>query len=271
MDWWWSALALVTSLALAAALRRTLDVAPLQRMNHRGNPVPTAGGIIAVFAFLIVSCLFVSAHPQRVPAAGMIAVAGFAAVGLFDDVVGTHSARGLRGHVTAALRGQLTSGATKLLVGLAIAGAVAPFYASGGWRRLLVVVVIAGAANVGNLFDLAPGRATKVAGLVLVALALVAGAKQAINGAPAWFFAAALGLLPAELRERLMLGDAGANALGAVVGVAAVRACANSTTSLVIAAGIAVAINIAGELVSFSALIDRTPPLRVLDRLGRKK
>ncbi len=270
MDWWWAALALVLSLVLAGALNRTLDVAPLQRTNYRGATIPTAGGIVAVFAFVIVSCLYVLGHDRRIPAAELIAVTGFAAVGFFDDVVGSHSARGLRGHITAGLRGQLTSGATKLLIGLALAAAIAPFYAD-GWRRALVVIVIAGAANVANLLDLAPARATKVAGIALVGLAIAAGLKQAIDGAPAWFYAATLGLVPAELRERLMLGDAGANALGAIVGVAAVRACGGGTTTLAIAAATVVVINVAGEFVSFSEVIDRTPPLRGFDRLGRKR
>ena len=270
MDWWWSALALVLSLVLAGALAHTLDVAPLQRTNYRGATIPTAGGIVAVFAFVMVSSLYVLAHDRRLPAAELIAVTGFAAVGFFDDVVGSHSARGLRGHVTAGLRGQLTSGATKLLVGLALAAAIAPVYAD-GWRRTLVVLVIAGAANVANLLDLAPARATKVAGVALAGLALAAGARQAIEGAPAWFYGATLGLVPAELRERLMLGDAGANALGAIVGIAAVRACGGSTATLVIAAVVVLAINVAGEFVSFSRVIDGTPPLRAFDRLGRKR
>lgn len=270
MDWWWSALALGVSFALAAALRPTLDVAPLQRRNYRGQAVPTAGGIVAVFAFAIVAGSYGLVHGGNIPMAELVGVTGFGAVGFFDDVVGSHSARGLRGHISAGLRGQLTSGATKLLIGLALAAVVAEAFAD-GWQRLLVIAVIAGSANVANLFDLAPARATKVAGVALVALAIAAGARQTVLGAPAWFYGATLGLLPGELRERLMLGDAGANPLGAIVGVAAVRACGGRTVPLIVAAAAVIAINIAGEFASFSKVIDRTPPLRALDRLGRKK
>jgi hypothetical protein len=65
-----------------------------------------------------------------------------------------------------------------------------------------------------------------------------------------------------------MLGDAGANPLGAALGVGVVVSC-NPTTRLVVLAGVA-ALNLLSEVVSFSRLIDRTPPLRFLDRLGRE-
>ncbi len=85
-----------------------------------------------------------------------------------------------------------------------------------------------------------------------------------------WFVAAVVGLMPYELREKLMLGDAGANALGAAVGVAIVGAATTSTASLAVVAAVAAGVNLAGELVSFGAVIDRVPPLRALDRLGRR-
>ena len=272
MDWWWSALALVFAFGLALLLNRTLDVAPMHRTNYRGRAVPTGGGIVAAFAFVLVCAAYVwtrSASTVRVPVPELLAVLGFGGLGLFDDVVGSHSARGLRGHIRAGLRGQLTSGATKLIVGIALAGLIAPFYSADTWRRVLAVFVIAGAANAANLFDLAPARATKVAAVAVVALVVAAGAHQTIGGAPAWFFAAVLGLTPIELRERMMLGDAGANALGAMVGIAAVRACGGSGAALVAAAAVVLSLNAAGEFVSFSRIIDRVPPLRVFDRFGR--
>jgi UDP-N-acetylmuramyl pentapeptide phosphotransferase/UDP-N-acetylglucosamine-1-phosphate transferase len=271
MDWWWSALALALSVALAAALRDTLDVEPLLRMNFRGRIVPTGAGVAAVFAFVVVAAVVaVTDHPvSATTVATGVAVLGFGAVGFFDDAVGTHSARGLRGHLRAVARGQLTSGATKLVVGLALSALVSPAFAEPAGRRVLVTIVIAGAANVANLFDLAPARAAKVAAIAVVAIVIGFGSRHPLHGGPGWFFAAVLGVVPFELRERFMLGDAGANALGAVVGITAVRACGGHGNGLLVAAALVVLVNVAGELVSFSAVIERTPPLRVFDRLGR--
>ena len=79
---------------------------------------------------------------------------------------------------------------------------------------------------------------------------------------------AAAGLLPADLGERLMLGDTGANLLGAVLGLAVVLETSRPVRTVVLI--VLIVLNLASERVSFSAVIDRTPGLRQLDRLGRR-
>ena len=92
--------------------------------------------------------------------------------------------------------------------------------------------LIAGGANLLNLFDLRPGRAIKV---MLLSAALIGASGVGASGSGGGHSAraaaavaapvgAALALFPADLRERAMLGDAGANALGAMLGVAAATA-----------------------------------------------
>jgi hypothetical protein len=65
-----------------------------------------------------------------------------------------------------------------------------------------------------------------------------------------------------------MLGDAGANPLGAVLGVGVVVAC-SPDVRLVVLVTVA-ALNVLSEVVSYSVVIDRVPPLRFLDQLGRE-
>jgi len=79
---------------------------------------------------------------------------------------------------------------------------------------------------------------------------------------------AAIALLPEDLGERAMLGDAGANALGAMLGVAA-AASLSRPARLALLAAIA-GLTAASEVVSFTAVIERTPALRWLDMLGRR-
>jgi hypothetical protein len=64
-----------------------------------------------------------------------------------------------------------------------------------------------------------------------------------------------------------MLGDAGANALGAMLGVAA--AGLSRPARIVLLAGIA-GLTAASEKVSFTKVIARTPALNWLDMLGRR-
>jgi UDP-N-acetylmuramyl pentapeptide phosphotransferase/UDP-N-acetylglucosamine-1-phosphate transferase len=131
-------------------------------------------------------------------------------------------------------------------------------------------VLIAGAANLLNLFDLRPGRAIKVT----AASAALIAAGSAVSGsgdgcaAVAAPLGAALALLPEDLGERAMLGDAGANALGAMLGAAAAVSLPRPAR-IGLLAGI-VALTAASEKVSFTKVIERTPPLRWLDMLGRR-
>ena len=65
-----------------------------------------------------------------------------------------------------------------------------------------------------------------------------------------------------------MLGDAGANALGAMLGAAAAASLPRPARAAVLA-GI-IGLTAASEVVSFTAVIERTPALRWLDMLGRR-
>jgi hypothetical protein len=78
---------------------------------------------------------------------------------------------------------------------------------------------------------------------------------------------AALALLPEDLGERAMLGDSGANALGAMLGACAVGM--PRTARIAMLAGIA-GLTAASEKVSFTKVIARTPALNWLDMLGRR-
>ena len=222
-----------------------------ERVNHRGARVTLLAGPVAAAA---------AALTASTGAAGAVAAAGAGAVGVYDDLVGhrpdQRSSKGLRGHARALVRGQVTSGAVKV-VGIGLAGLVAARL--GGRRGIDVALdgaVVAASANLLNLLDLRPGRALKVAGVAALALD---------EPGPA---AAAAVLLPADLGERAMLGDGGANSLGAVLGVAAARRLPTRRSRAQALAGL-VALTAASEVVSFSRVIDAVPPLRALDRLGR--
>jgi hypothetical protein len=78
---------------------------------------------------------------------------------------------------------------------------------------------------------------------------------------------AAVALFVPDLRERLMLGDAGSNVLGAAAGLGVVMTTGTVTRIIVLA--VVAGLNVASEMVSFSRVIDRVPPLRYADRLGR--
>jgi UDP-N-acetylmuramyl pentapeptide phosphotransferase/UDP-N-acetylglucosamine-1-phosphate transferase len=198
-------------------------------------------------------------------AAGLAVVCGAAAVGLYDDLYGDRHARGLRGHALALREGRMTTGAVKLaaLVGTAFVGSRATHRALPDVA--LGTVLVAGGANLVNLFDLRPGRAAKVT--LLGAAGLIAGGDRQGRALAAAAGGAALAALPADLGERAMLGDCGAGALGALLGWSASLGGTRHRRSVLAAA--VIALTLVSERVSFSEVIERRSALRALDRLGR--
>jgi hypothetical protein len=132
---------------------------------------------------------------------------------------------------------------------------------------ICVVVVVAGCANLWNGLDVAPGRAGKwftVAGLVVLAVDRSPTAAVVMLTAG---LGAGVGALPFDLRERGMLGDAGANVLGTLVGFALAGTLDGG--AVVVGAVVVVALNLVAETVTLSRPIRAFPPLRWFDDLGR--
>lgn len=258
------------------AARPLFGQAWLQRTNYRDATVPTAGGVVLVAATVLGTSVLVVAEvlgvavdleELRAAQLTLLAAVGFGLLGLFDDLAGVGTTSGYRGHLRSLARGEVTSGALKLLVGPALALVVVQPVAGDDVVRLVIDgALVALAANLANLFDRAPGRTLKVGVLAFVVLVAATAADQGLVGA-AIVTGAAVGLLVPDLREELMLGDAGSNPLGAGLGLAVVLVCA-PTTRTAVAVGLLL-LNLASELVSFSTAIRRVRVLRFLDDVGR--
>jgi UDP-N-acetylmuramyl pentapeptide phosphotransferase/UDP-N-acetylglucosamine-1-phosphate transferase len=267
----------VASALLWAAMRPTFADAVFGRENHRGVRLPTGVGVVVAVAAVaveavvtVVDALGADVDADTIPGRrlALLAAVGFALLGLLDDVAGVGQSGGFRGHLRAVASGRLTTGAVKLFGGAALAVVVV---AAGTTARPLGRLVadaalVALAANLGNLLDRAPGRVGKSVLAATAVLVFATGFGPELAGV-ALVVGAGAGLLVADLRERCMLGDAGANALGAAVGVGVVLACSPGVRLWVLA-GVA-ALNVASEAVSFSRVIRAVPPLRWLDDLGR--
>lgn len=199
---------------------------------------------------LLLACgpLAVNFRGLRLPLVGWIvgvgsrpAVAAVAGIGLADDLW-SGPERGFRAH----LRAGATTGVLKL-VGIPLIGLLAT-------RRLSGALLFGLAANALNQLDTRPGRALKA--YVLAALPLRAPLGTAVL------------LLPYDLREHGMLGDAGSNALGAMLGLSSVNRF--TERGRWVAVGVLAGLTVLGERRSLGALIERTPVLRELDAAGRR-
>lgn len=280
-------LAAAATALLAAAMLPRLEAAGLRRPNYRGRQVPTGLGVVALAGLLTGTAVLSLAGGYGVPAAAagaagvretasipapagggappfqlLAAVAIASLVGLLDDLAGD-PVRGWRGHLGQAARGRFTGGQMKMvLLGLA-ALALAP--AGDPAARIVAAAVLAGTANAVNLLDRRPGRALKAFLLGWLALAGISP-QAAFHLLP--LAGAALVLLPLDLAERAMLGDAGSNALGAALGWALAAHLAPPVLAAFLL--VLVALHVLAEFRSLTSLIEAVPPLRWLDGLGRR-
>lgn len=250
----------IVAMALWAAMQDAFVQQTFLRTNYRGHQLPTAVGVLIVVPYALVVGLSSWLNWDLIDGAALALVLGFGVLGLLDDVGGAGESGGFRGHLRALAAGRLTTGGLKMLGGPVVALAVT--------GDLLVAAIICLAANLANLFDRAPGRTTKVS---LLAFGLIALAGWTLPPASvALVIGAAAGLLWGDLNEQYMMGDAGSNVIGAVIGVQLVAAFP-STSARWITLAVLVAFNIASEFVSFSKIIASTPPLRALDLLGARR
>jgi hypothetical protein len=236
--------------------------------------------------------------------AGPLALVAFS-LGMVDDALGDRSARGFRGHLSAMAKGRMTTGGLKLL-GISLASwfvasvmaEVAPWGAHIGRGNnglnaglaLLGGAAIALTSNFVNLTDLRPGRALKVSSVLMAGGVLSTGllmGSPRVAGAAGMVFASgvdravdtlALGLFAFgpiaavwryDLGETGMLGDAGANPMGAVAGLLIIAGL--PLWALLAYVALLLLLNLASEKISFSALIEGNDVLRRIDEAGRKK
>jgi hypothetical protein len=263
------ALAARVGLAAAGRLAASPAGARWRRTNYARRPVTLLGGPVLAAAATGSSVLGAPAG-HRAAAAVVGTVAGV--VGGYDDVVGARPEqardKGLAGHLAALREGRVSAGAVKV-AGIGAAAAVAAVLTRRGRGAsaladgVLTTGLVAGTANLLNLLDLRPGRAAKASALLA---ATTAGGPA--GGLVAGPLGAALGVLPDDLGERVMVGDCGANAVGALLGLRLAAVPGRGTRAALLA--LVTALTLASEKVSFTRVIESTPGLRELDRLGRR-
>lgn len=265
--------------------------AAVQASNHRGIPVASTGGVAlltGVVAGAAVAALTMSWSSGQLSSVSIrqflvlsgittlaIAVTGFAAIGLYDDIAGDPSQRGWKAHLTAVKEARATPGAIKVVAGGALALLI------GGGGSLLDILtagaIVALSANLINAADGRPLRAIKFAGVWLVALVVISAITSSppAIGASIVLAACLAALWRPEAQERIMLGDTGANAIGAALGaltLATERASGDPGvgTGRWVLLGSLVILTLVSAKPGFGAIIEKVGPLKGFDLLGRQ-
>jgi UDP-GlcNAc:undecaprenyl-phosphate GlcNAc-1-phosphate transferase len=197
-------------------------------------------------------------------------ILGVTLLGLLDDALGRgeepDSHRGWRGHARAVLAGGFSTGAIKAVGALALAAYAVSGRGREGLDYVADLALLLLATNLFNLLDLRPGRVEKAFALLLAGLCLGAWTEAPLE-LLGIFIGPLLVCAPQTLRERAMLGDTGSNLVGALAGVSMLVTLGDDAR--LVALAIVLALTIYGEFRSISAAIDRVPPLRWLDSIGR--
>jgi UDP-N-acetylmuramyl pentapeptide phosphotransferase/UDP-N-acetylglucosamine-1-phosphate transferase len=240
------------------------------RLNYKNELIPVGVGLVFFLTTLLVVALFLAFLPEKASTkayAFLLAFAIFTCLGLIDDVWGSKDTSGLKGHLfTSIKKGQLTTGAIKAIFGLV--GAALLTVSTGSWLWVLVnILMVVLTVNTINLLDLRPGRAGKGFLFLAVIFFILGWGREELI-----FLAAVSGSLLAylgyDLKARTMMGDTGANALGAALGVVAVWVLAAPAKIIYLVC--LIIFHIITEKYSVTKIIARNRFLNFLDLLGRK-
>lgn len=255
---------------------RLLSGANCTKANWRKRYVVNSFGILVPIVMLSSLAIFTlqsfAATGEHLNATVLLAlltiVATMSFVGFIDDMLGSRLIGGLRGHFSQLRFGIMTTGTLKAIIGAAVSLIVAGFVSRDILTFLTDAAVMVLAINAANLFDLRPGRAIKVftAGAAAV---FIASWSADFWGLWGLIIPPVAGLFWGDMKEQSMMGDAGSNVLGAILGFTFVINL-SQTANLAILVFL-VLLHAIAEKYSLSDFIERTPIIKQLDELGLKR
>jgi UDP-GlcNAc:undecaprenyl-phosphate GlcNAc-1-phosphate transferase len=247
------------------------------RVNYQGRIIPTAGGLLLLFYYLVT----VAAGSILISATGKIPfhtrewvmmVCGSAAMALWgwqDDCSRDKEVKGFRGHLGTLLQeGRMTSGLLKAWGGGATACIAALALSNGLTEFIVHAGLLAFATNLINLFDLRPTRAIKVFWLLTgITIALSWSALPAYLWILPALTASLLLFFP-DARQQVMLGDTGSNFLGFLAGFLLMVTLPMPLKCFFLF--IFILLHVLAEFISFSRVIEAVRWLRRIDQWGRQ-
>lgn len=239
----------------------------LLKENYRGEMVMVIGGLVLAAGSLSIWYLLYKSgqinYTVFIKYTFITLIIG--ATGFLDDIAGSRDARGLRGHFSSLLKGKITTGLIKLIVITLTALVIVFKVDSFSLQEKLInsgIIILMG--NFLNLLDLRPGRSIKF--FLIVSFLFFYRADNWL-----YFFPYYLPLLPYliyELEGRVMLGDAGANLLGFVLGYNLVNSIPGLVTRYIVFLSLFF-LTLLSEKYSYTFIIENNRILKWLDNLGR--
>lgn len=239
--------------------------------NYKDNIIPVGMGITfipVVIINAIVLNYFFRDNPdaQQLLSVFLVGIMTVATVGLIDDLAGNRGTLGFKGHMKSLLKGRLTTGGLKAVVGGFISLLIGNFFSYNIIEILVNALIIALSTNLINLLDLRPGRAIK--GFLLIAILFIfSGLSGEVRTILISFIAYAIAYLPQDIKAKSMMGDVGSNALGIILGIVVVVSYTITVKYIIL--GLLILIHIITEKYSLTEIIEKNFVLNFFDKLGR--
>ncbi len=256
----------ILALVFVQPLKHMLSKTILLESNFRGEKIPNGMGVGFVFSQFITLSILNYFEYNRNLNLYLLGMVFISFLGLLDDTIGTDEYKGFKGHIGAFLKGKLTTGNLKAILGFFTSLYISSFFSKDYLNLVLNSLLLALSINTMNLFDLRPGRAIKVfciASFILLTINIKSDNMSIIL--------ALLGFLSIyivdDLKALSMMGDSGSNLLGYSLGFYVVV-----NFSLMFRVSFlffVIFLNYLSERKSFSEIISNNKILNYIDMLGR--
>lgn len=262
-------ISMILSYVFLPMLKDMINKSTLVCENYKNIKIPTSMGLAFIFTQIItlgILKIFLKIEDIII----IIYLIGFIFIGmlgLLDDTIGSDKYKGLKGHLGAFLKRELTTGNIKALLGGFIALFVSSCISENFPTILINGLLIALSTNFMNLFDLRPGRAGKVFILISIFM-IIFNFNIKYNYILFAMLGSLLVYMKYDLNAEIMMGDTGSNALGYTLGFYAANN--YNLTVKIIFIGLLAILHYISEKKSFSEIIENSRMLNYIDMIGRK-
>lgn len=278
---WTTVISLIISILVFPAIKKFLILHGIEKQNYEGIKIPNATGVLISISLLITSSIIIitpdvfgDLRNFKDPLMHIFILtftASFA--GFVDDIFSKDEIRGFKSHLRELFEGRITTGILKAILGLAVALIIASFTQGSVVDIVSAMFVIGLSMNAFNLLDIRPGRVLKAYIFIMVILILTPVTLNMVIFPTYWHLigaviSPAVILLRDDLSKRSMIGDTGANVLGAIVGYAVISTFTGNIRIVILI--LLIVFNFVADRWSITKMIENQPILNKLDRLGRK-
>ena len=252
-------------------IKEMLLSANITKKNYKGDMIPVGMGIVFIPVSIMNSLLLSVTMGNNINDKGvllifLVGIMTMATIGLIDDLIGNRDSTGFKGHIKSLLKGKLTTGGFKAIIGGLISLLIGSLLSANIVEILVNALIIALFTNLINLLDLRPGRSLK--GFLCVSiLFIIIGLQKEIRIILISVIAYVIGYFPQDIKAKSMMGDVGSNTLGVVLGI--VTAISFTLTLKYVILLLLILIHIVAEKYSITEIIKKNSVLNFIDELGR--